>query len=73
MVQYDNGYSNSAVEKGLVSLGDSLCACNGLALYGRLVRLVRSNSVLCSGEDAGVIHLTIPAKANFSQNFFSAH
>ena len=48
--------------------------CNGLALYGRLVRLVRSKSVWHSGVDAGVIRsissVRFPSRQLFS---FSAH
>ena len=43
--------------------------CNGLALYGRLVRLVRNNSVWRSAVDARVtleVPGSIPARVTFS-------
>ena len=54
--------------------------CNGLTLYGRLVRLVRNNSVWRSALDAGVIRSRSPVRFpparlffSFFQHFFSAH
>ena len=46
--------------------------CNGLTLYGRLVHLVRNNSVWRSAVDAGIIRSRYPVRqCNFFFLFFN--